>query len=64
MCSFLLLFSICILNLLVLISVFDWGGDDEKKPVAFDDYGAARTVDGRFFNLQPHFCSHFDYLKF
>ncbi|MFS7937367.1 hypothetical protein Hanom_Chr05g00426731 [Helianthus anomalus] len=54
MCSFLLLFSICVLNLLVLIYVFDWGGDDEKKTCSFALQGLW-TVG--FSNLQPPFAA-------
>ncbi|KAJ0566288.1 hypothetical protein HanIR_Chr06g0272081 [Helianthus annuus] len=36
----------------------DWGDDDEKKkPAYFDDDGVARTAEGRFLNLQPHFAA-------
>ncbi|KAJ0934062.1 hypothetical protein HanRHA438_Chr03g0103131 [Helianthus annuus] len=33
------------------------GGDDAKKNGFFNYDGAARTAEGRFLNLQPHFCS-------
>ncbi|MFS7930092.1 hypothetical protein Hanom_Chr04g00340051 [Helianthus anomalus] len=34
----------------------------QKKSIDFNDDGAARMVDGRFLNLQPHFAA-FDYRK-
>ncbi|KAJ0647694.1 hypothetical protein HanRHA438_Chr15g0692461 [Helianthus annuus] len=36
------------------------GGAD--RFIGKDDDGVARMVEGRFLNLQPHFCSH-DYWK-
>ena len=39
-----------------------WAAMMRKKIVDFDDDGAARTAEGRFSNLQPHFAAS-DYRK-
>ncbi|KAF5810573.1 hypothetical protein HanXRQr2_Chr04g0171151 [Helianthus annuus] len=38
--------------------------NNRSKPIfpTVDDDGAARMVEGKFLNIQPHFCSH-DYWK-
>ncbi|KAJ0494042.1 hypothetical protein HanIR_Chr12g0592911 [Helianthus annuus] len=41
----------------VLIWSIFWAAMMKKKNVNLDNDGAARTTEGRFFNLQPHFCS-------